>query len=320
MKFADAAVASLLRAAVAARMPAESKLTREGKLMFRTRNAEHALFERAAASCGAPLERTRHLLFAAALALAFAPVHGQSTPDKMILIPAGPFTMGSNEGPQDERPAHEVTLRAYELDRFPVTNAQFADFLNATANAIEVKPRLYDFDDPDARVHMRSERFVVDAGFENHPAVEVPWRAALAYCTWRGKRLPTEAEWEKAARGTDARHYPWGQATPERRHANYGTKYGGTTAVDTHPAGASPYGIREMAGNVWQWVSSAYRPYPYRADDGRENLDPGPVRSTRGGGHDSPAADITTSQRGRNLSRNPTAGHHNIGFRCARNG
>jgi len=99
--------------------------------MLRTWSAARALFQRAAASCGAPLERTRHLLFAAVLALAFAPVHGQSPPDEMILIPAGPFTMGSNEGPQDERPAHEVTLRAYEIDRFPVTNAQFADFLNA---------------------------------------------------------------------------------------------------------------------------------------------------------------------------------------------
>ena len=236
----------------------------------------------------------------------------------MVLIPAGRFTMGSNEGPQDERPAHEVILRAYRIDRFPVTNAQFAEFLNATPNVRDVKPRLYDFDDPDARLHRSGDRLAVDPGFENHPAVEVPWSGALAYCTWRGKLLPTEAEWEKAARGTDARNYPWGTESPERRHAQHGAKYNETVKVDAHPAGASPYGVREMAGNIWQWVSSAYRPYPYRADDGRESLEPGPVRGTRGGGHDSPAVEITTTQRGRNLSRNPASGHHNIGFRCAR--
>ncbi len=85
-----------------------------------------------------------------------------------------------------------------------------------------------------------------------------------------------------------------------------------------HAAGASPYGALDMAGNVWQWVSSAYRPYPYRDDDGREDPEPGPVRATRGGAHDAGAERLRTSERGRTLSRNPAAGHHNIGFRCAR--
>ena len=235
----------------------------------------------------------------------------------MIAIPAGPFTMGSTEGPEDERPAHEVTLRAYSIDRFPVTNAQYAEFLNSLATA---RPAgAYDFDGPDARIHRRGERWVADAAYANHPAIEVPWNGAVRYCARRGKRLPTEAEWEKAARGTDARRHPWGSGLPDKNKAQYESAYGETAAVDAFPAGASPYGVREMAGNAWEWLSSAYRPYPYRADDGREDPKPGPVRATRGGGHDSPVGEITTTQRGRNLSRNPASGHHNISFRCARN-
>lgn len=234
----------------------------------------------------------------------------------MVSIPAGPFMMGSNEGPEDERPAHEVHVAAFSIDRFPVTNAQFAEFLNAPPSSPPA--RVYDVDDPDSRIHRRGGRWTPDAGYEQHPVVEVPWAGAVAYCAWRRKRLPTEAEWEKAARGADARRYPWGSELPSNRRAQFEAAYNATAPVDAFPGGASPYGAREMAGNVWQWVSSAYRPYPYRADDGREDPKPGPVRATRGGGHDSPANEITTTQRGRNLSRNPASGHHNIGFRCAR--
>ena len=236
----------------------------------------------------------------------------------MVSIPAGPFTMGSTEGPDDEKPAHEVKLAAYSIDRFPVTNAQYAEFLNSISASPKASARLYDFDDPDARIHRRGERWAADAGFENFPVNEVPWLGAVEYCRSKSKRLPTEAEWEKAARGTDARRYPWGSEPPDARRARFESRFNETAEIDARPAGASPYGVREMSGNVWNWVSSAYRPYPYRADDGREDLRPGPVRATRGGGHDSPAAEITTTQRGRNLSRNPSAGHHNIGFRCAR--
>ncbi len=244
--------------------------------------------------------------------------HAQPPLSEMVSVPAGPFTMGSKEGPEDERPAHEVTLPAFEIDRFPVTNSQYAAFLNAVSAQPGSSPKLYDFDDPDARIHRRGERWGADAGYENHPVVEVPWSGAVAYCASRGKRLPTEAEWEKAARGTDARRYPWGNDLPDRRHARFASGYNETAPVDAFPAGASPYGARDMAGNAWEWVSSAYRPYPYRADDGREDAKPGPVRGTRGGGHDSRESEITTTQRGRTLSRNPASGHHNIGFRCAR--
>jgi formylglycine-generating enzyme required for sulfatase activity len=239
--------------------------------------------------------------------------------DDMVAIPGGPFTMGSNTGPEDERPAHQVMLAAYAIDRLPVTNDQFGRFLDAVGFANKAGERMFDVEDPDARIHRNnSGKWVADKGFENHPVVEVPWAGARDYCAWRGKRLPTEAEWEKAARGSDGRKYPWGNDPPDRSRAQFGAAYNETAPVERASAGASPHGAYDMAGNAWEWVASAYRPYPYRADDGRENAVAGPVRGTRGGGHDSSAEEITTTQRGRKLSRNPASGHHNIGFRCAK--
>ncbi|MDB5882779.1 MAG: serine/threonine-protein kinaselike protein [Ramlibacter sp.] len=184
--------------------------------------------------------------------------------------------------------------------------------------------RYFDWDDADARVHRadggsRADMsWRADPGFGDHPVVEVSWLGAHTYCRWVGKRLPTEAEWEKAARGPDGRRHPWGDAAPGPTHARFGAAFNQTAPAGAHPAGASPYGALDMAGNVWQWVSSAYWPYPYRADDGREDPAPGPARGTRGGGHDSLAAELRSAERGRNLSRAPAAGHHNIGLRCAR--
>jgi iron(II)-dependent oxidoreductase len=243
---------------------------------------------------------------------------GVGAADDMIMMPAGAFTMGRDDGPEDERPAHQLTLPAFHIDRLPVTNAQFAEFLNVRGHSTAKGERFYDYDDGDARIHPVNGKYVADKGYENHPVVEPSWLGAREYCAWRGKRLPSEAEWEKAARGTDARRYPWGNEIPTRTRAQFGARFNDTAPVENFNAGASPYGVLGMAGNAWHWVSSAYRPYPYRADDGREDLAPGPVRSTRGGGHDSPADEITTTQRGRNLSRNPRAGHHNIAFRCAK--
>ena len=242
--------------------------------------------------------------------------------DDMITIPAGAFTMGRNDGPEDERPAHQITLPAFQIDRLPVTNARFAEFLNARGHSSVSGERFYDYDDNDARIHQVAGKYVADRGFENHPVVEPAWLGAREYCAWRGKRLPTEAEWEKAARGADARKHPWGNSAPDKTRAQFGARFNDTAPVENFAAGASAYGLLGMAGNAWEWVSSQYRPYPYRADDGREDYRehsaPGPVRSTRGGGHDSPAEEITTTQRGRNLSRNPRAGHHNIAFRCVK--
>ena len=236
----------------------------------------------------------------------------------MIRVPAGPFTMGSDEGPEDERPAHTVTLAAFEIDRLPVTNADLAGFLQRFGATDAGGRRYYDWDDADARIHRVDGTWRADPGFETHPAVEASWLGAQAYCRSLGKRLPTEAEWEKAARGAGARHYPWGHDAPTAAHARFASGWNQTAPVNAFEAGKSPFGVLGLAGNAWHWVSSAYRPYPYRDDDGREDPAPGPVRATRGGGHDSPAKELRSSERGRNLSRAPAAGHHNIGFRCAR--
>jgi iron(II)-dependent oxidoreductase len=245
-----------------------------------------------------------------------APASGQGV--EMVRVEAGPVLLGSDDGPADERPAHPVELAAFEIDRLPVTNARFADFLNAVGPTNARGQNLYDVADSDARIHRVGELFVADPGFENHPSVEPSWPGARDYCAWRGARLPTEAEWEKAARGADARPYPWGHDPPDATRAHFGARYNHYLPVGSFPAGAGPSGALDLAGNAWQWTSSLYLPYPYRADDGREDPDAPGERVTRGGGHDSPADHLRASYRGRGLSRGPTAGHHNIGFRCAR--
>jgi iron(II)-dependent oxidoreductase len=238
--------------------------------------------------------------------------------DDMIRVPAGAFFMGSNDGPEDERPQHRVDLAEFFIDRTKVTNAQFARFLNAVGPRGPRGENYYDVDDNDARVHRRDGQWRADPGHENHPVVEPSWPGALAYCTWAGKRLPTEAEWEKAARGSDGRKFPWGNEAPDRTRAHFAAGWNDLRAVGSFPKGASPYGALDMAGNGWEWVSSLYRPYPYDAADGREDLTSTQVRGTRGGGHDVSPEELTTTQRGRRVSRNPGGGHHNISFRCAR--
>ena len=156
---------------------------------------------------------------------------------EMVLVPSGPFAMG---------PARrEVHLDPFYVDRHPVTNAQFKVFLDVTGYAPT---------DEDAKrflAHWRNGQ--IPRGEEKHPVVYVSWTDARAYAAWAGKRLPTEAEWEKSARGTDGRKYPWGKTEPGPAHANFGRHDGGTSAVGTYPEGASPYGIHDLAGNVWEW-------------------------------------------------------------------
>lgn len=236
----------------------------------------------------------------------------------MVSVPAGLFLMGSNNGPDDERPQHKVDLGAFLIDRAKVTNGAFALFLNAVGPRGPRGENYFDVDDNDARIHRRDGTWRADPGHERHPVVEVSWPGAVAYCAWLGKRLPTEAEWEKAARGTDGRKYPWGNDAPDHTRAHFGAGWNDLRPVGSLVKGASPYGALDMAGNGWEWVSSVYRPYPYQPNDGREDLTAQQVRGTRGGGHDSRASELTTTHRGRHVSRNPRGGHHNISFRCAR--
>ena len=236
----------------------------------------------------------------------------------MVRVPTGPFTMGSNDGPDDERPQHRVETAEFSIDRTKVTNSQFAEFLNAVGAVGKKGENYFDVNDNDARVHRLNGKWRADRGFEYNPVVEVSWYGALAYCVWRRKHLPTEAQWEKAARGIDGRKYPWGNEMPDSTLAHFNGGWNDFRPVGTFPKGASPFGLLDAAGNGWEWVSSAYKPYPYDPSDGREDLSRDQIRVTRGGGQDSLLDELTTTHRGRHVSRNPRGGHHNISFRCAR--
>jgi len=238
---------------------------------------------------------------------------------KMIRIPGGAFMMGSDTGSADERPRHKVTVKTFFLDRTAVTNAQFADYLNKHGPTAPTGERRFDWDDSDARIkRLGGGTYVPFKGHENMPVVEPSWLGARDYCAAMGKRLPSEAEWEFAARGPEGRIYPWGNEPPDKTRAHFGQEWGNMAPVDGYPLGATPNGVLGMAGNVHEWTSSASEPYPYRAGDGREAVNYYADRTTRGGAHDSPADELIATWRGATVSRNPMAGHHNIGFRCAK--
>lgn len=148
---------------------------------------------------------------------------------------------------------------------------------------------------------------------------EVTWYGARAFCAWRGSRLPTEAEWEVAARGREGRVYPWGNHPPTSARAIFGRHSNETEVVGSRPAGATPEGVHDLAGNVAEWTSTLYRPYPYCRDDGREAPDTPGERVTRGGDHvfDTAPEKLRATFRA-GFSRNVTSGHRHIGFRCVR--
>src|SRR5499426_3820520 len=199
------------------------------------------IFGRRAAAC---------LLAAGLLA---APAFSRA--DDVMLIQAGAFWMGRDDGSADEAPLHRVYVRDFWIERHKVTNAEFAQFLNATGLRPPGSERRYDEDDADARIHRAQGRWVSDPGFERHPVVEVSWFGARDYCAWKGRRLPTEAEWEKAARGDDRRPYPWGRQAPTPEHAVFGRAYNATVPTDGRPRGASIYGIEDLLGNLREWTA-----------------------------------------------------------------
>ena len=191
----------------------------------------------------------------------------------MRLIPAGEFTMGSDDtGDIGSRPAQVISLEAFYIDKFEVTNEMY----DACVYAVECRK-------PQRLGTATRDTYYANPVYANYPVIYLDWKMAKAYCEWRGARLPTEAEWEKAARGTDERLYPWGNDNPDCNFANIPGCIGDTTPVDQHEKGQSIYGVYGMSGNVWEWTSSLFKNYPYDPTDGREDPDSLSERIARGG-------------------------------------
>lgn len=224
----------------------------------------------------------------------------------MVLVPASEFTMGSDKGDDDEAPVHRVYVDTFYLDKFEVTNGRFAKFVEA----IQSEPP-WGFSDKDTPVT-----------HADRPVRWVSWMDAMGYCLWAGKRLPTEAEWEKAARGTDGRIYPWGNEAPTTAHAVFGLKEGGgetVSPIGNRDKGRSAYGAHDLAGNLYEWVMDWY------AEDFYTNFSKNPAINPRG-----PSEGTAKVQRGGSYINNPyrlrssfrtkgdpTEQDPNVGFRCA---
>lgn len=235
----------------------------------------------------------------------------------MVLIPKGPFPMGvpkdARDGGIDERPNHEVYLDTYYIDKYEVTNGRYLEFIRVTGHRPPHHPS-----DPSKSLwqgHVMPES-VVDL-----PVINVDWYDAKAYCEWAGKRLPTEAEWEKAAKGTEDRRFPWGDVEPTHKHLNFNQVWQGEKTlvpVGIYEKGKSPYGLYDVAGNVWEWVDDWYDSQYYE-NSPRENPQ-GPKTGTHkvlrssGWQVETPMARIFTRVRNATLNRD-----HSTGFRCAKN-
>jgi len=217
----------------------------------------------------------------------------ESAPEEnMVFIPEGSFTMGFkidnvNEwGDMDEEPVHRVTLSSYWIDKYEVTSSSFAKFLNENKNEatrfIEVTSSV--------TVEIENDVYRARKGLDNYPVNRVSWFGADAYCRWKGKRLPTEAEWEKAARGDDQRIFPWGNDFPDNSRVTFRRKFKEKEfhvmePVDSMPQGISPYGVHHMAGNVWEWVSDWFDAVAYQEENRIDPIGPetGISKVLRGG-------------------------------------
>jgi formylglycine-generating enzyme required for sulfatase activity len=235
---------------------------------------------------------------------------------EMFYIPAGSFMMGSENGDPDESPVHEVYLDAYWIDRYEVTNAMFAAFLNEEGNQLEGGEPWLTIRNT-TRIFQSGEEWTVVSGYENHPATYVNWYAAQAYCTWVGRRLPTEAEWERAARGDDSQTYPWGNDDPNCQLGNFMSCTGYTSAIGSYPEGASPYGVQDMAGNVSEWVADWFNADYYASSPNSNPTGPssGYLRVVRGGHWGSYGRTIRIASRRGQEPEDHWA--YFLGFRCA---
>ena len=289
---------------------------------------------------------TRLVLFVLLLSVVFADpssAAGGSIRSEMVLIPAGEFTMGTPDGSDglaDEHPERRVYLSGFFLDRFEVTNAAYFEFVQATNHRAP--------ENANPSTTLWAHGFPIPQ-ILTHPVLNVSWEDATAYCRWAGKRLPTEAEWEKAARGTDGRRYPWGNEWDVTR-ANSASYWAGRTIefrsgadwdafwlrgdgarlaeergvrgvltmpVGSFPGSASPYGIHDLAGNAAEWVADWYDPNYYRNAPLTDPTGPsrGAIKAMRGGSWLKPAVSLRTTDRDwGTLDTRPSG----TGFRCAK--
>jgi iron(II)-dependent oxidoreductase len=242
--------------------------------------------------------------------------------DGMALIPAGTFSMGSNDDHvnqatgwcrcgrrqfEDELYLHEVFVSAFYIDKYEVTNQQFLAFAEATGYLT----------DAEKKTEAHTWRTEFTPGKENYPVVWMSWYDANVYCQWTGKRLPTEAEWEKAARGDDVRLWPWGNDWDNTRLNIREGDRKTTTPVGNFADGASPYGVMDMAGNVWEWVKDWHSPFYYQSGENRDPQGPdgGEDRVLRGGGFNNAIEDVRAANRHKGGMAGYAPDH---GFRCAK--
>lgn len=233
----------------------------------------------------------------------------------MIMVPPGSFPMGvpkgDRDGGRDEYPRHEVMLDNYYIDIFEVTHGRYAEFVNATGHRIPVNPKY-------PKRTLWSDH--LSDSLSERPIINVDWQDADAYCRWAGKRLPTEAEWEKAARGTDDRRFPWGNVEPTHKHLNFNQQWQGEKTlmpVGSYEAGKSPFGAYDMAGNVWEWVADWYDPLYYEKSPAAnpKGPDSGTYKVLRSSGWsvETPLVRLFTR-----VKSDPTNRNDSTGFRCAK--
>ena len=233
----------------------------------------------------------------------------------MVAVPEGSFPMGvpqgDRDGGRDEYPRHDVLVDAFYIDKFEVTNGRYLEFVKTAGHRIPQNPK-----NPTRNLWQGDS---ITDSLADRPVINVDWYDAAAYCAWTGKRLPTEAEWEKAAKGTTDRRFPWGNVEPTDKHVNFNQRWVGEKTlmpVGTYEAGKSPFGAYDMAGNVWEWVNDWYdaRYYeksPAKNPDGPET---GTKKVIRGAGwqNETPTLRIFTR-----VDSDPTIRNESTGFRCA---
>ena len=224
----------------------------------------------------------------------------------LVYVPEGSFLMGYSGGYDDEQPQHSIMLDAFWIDKTEVTISMYDLCVEAgtcksphrhTSNAID--------------------NYYGNPKYANYPIIYVSWIDAQTYCTWAGRRLPTEAEWEKAARGTDGRIYPWGNNPPDKSLENFGNNIEDVTKTGSYPAGASSYGALDMAGNIWEWTADWYDQNYYSQSPDLNPLGPdsGTKRVLRGGSWNYAASGSRSTYR---LAKEPTFSSYETGIRCVR--